>query len=432
MPEKTYKHSAYSKCVKTITSLNYKKDCSVLISALDDLAYILNARGKDIPCNPVFLAFMLLNKVNGEYSFSLYINSKKLSSAIKEKFKSEMINIKPYNAIYKDVAKINHKIFYDNNKTNYKLFSLMKNKTNKVLYPTLAKAIKTDIDIKESKKAHIKDGIAMCKFLYYLHINVSKNILSELSISKYLENLRKKQGAISLSFNTIAGYKEHGAIIHYSATQKSNKKIGNDGFLLVDSGGQYFYGTTDITRTIAFNNISEEMKRHFTLVLKAHIALSTAVFKKGTTDKELDFICRKPLWDNNLDYNHGTGHGVGHLLNVHEGPQSIRFNKDKPVVMKKGMITSNEPGLYFENKYGIRHENEILCISKGKDLLGFEPITYVPFDIKAIEVKMLNEKEVKWLNDYHLMVYKKISKYLSEKEKDFLKEMTQEVKYASN
>ena len=195
-----------------------------------------------------------------------------------------------------------------------------------VLWPTINKSIKRKVEINESKKAHLKDAIAMCKFLYYIKTNVGKKQMDELSVSSYLKKLRLKQGAYDLSFNTICGYKEHGAIIHYSATKESNKEILNDGLLLVDSGGQYYYGTTDITRTIALNNITSQMKYHFTLVLKAHIALSMAVFNKNTTDASLDYITRKPLWDNNLDYNHGTGHGVGHILNVHEGPQSIRHN----------------------------------------------------------------------------------------------------------
>ena len=267
----------------------------------------------------------------------------------------------------------------------------------------------------------------MCKFIYYIKNNVGKKQMDELSVSNYLKKLRFAQGAYDLSFSTICGYKEHGAIIHYSATKESSSKIENDGFLLVDSGGQYHYGTTDITRTIALNNITDEMKYHFTLVLKAHIDLSLAIFDKNTTDKKLDLIARKPLWDNNLDYNHGTGHGIGHILNVHEGPQSIRHNKVVPTIMKKGMITSNEPGLYFANKYGIRHENELLCIKIDENHLGFEPITYVPFDIDAIEVSMLDENERKWLNNYHKLVYNKVSKYLNNKEKDFLKEITKEI-----
>lgn len=251
--------------------------------------------------------------------------------------------------------------------------------------------------------------------------------MTELSVATYLDTLRKQNGAFDLSFQTIVGYQENGAIIHYSATKESDKEIKNEGFLLVDSGGQYYFGTTDITRTIAFKKITPEMKYHFTLALKAHIDLAMAVFDKNTTDAALDNIARKPLWDVSLDYNHGTGHGVGHMLNVHEGPQSIRYNKVNPVVMEKGMITSDEPGLYFEGKYGIRHENELLCVAIDENLLGFEPLTYVPFDLDAIDVTLLTKKERDYLNHYHQMVYKNIAKYLTNEEKYYLAYATREI-----
>ena len=419
--------SANKKCLKTLNQIKVKNNYSVLVSALDDIAYLLNARGKDILYNPVFMSFLLLTRKNNIDSYTLYISASKLDENVKQYLLKQNINVKPYNKIYDDIKKLNHPVYFDSNKTNYMLNTLIKKPRVKTLYPTTSKAIKRKVDIIESKKAHIKDAIAMCKFIYYIKTNVGKKKLNELSVSEYLKNLRKKQGAYDLSFSTICGYKEHGAIIHYSASVESSNNIENDGFLLVDSGGQYNYGTTDITRTIALANITNEMKYHFTLVLKAHIALSSAIFEKGTTDVALDYIARKPLWDVSLDYNHGTGHGVGHILNVHEGPQSIRYNKINPYVMKKGMITSNEPGLYFEGKYGIRHENEILCVEIDKNHLGFEPITYVPFDIDAIDVSLLNEKERKWLNNYHKLVYNMVSKYLNKNEKEFLKEVTKEI-----
>lgn len=307
------------------------------------------------------------------------------------------------------------------------LYTLMKKKKNVNLWPTLNKAIKTNIDIKDSINAHILDGVAMCKFIYYVKHNVGKRKLSELSLSNYLAKLRRKQGAYDLSFNTICGYKDHGAIIHYSADENSNYEIYNDGFLLVDSGGQYLYGTTDITRTIVLANVTEIMKKHFTLVLKSHIDLAMAIFDKNETDASLDKIARKPLWDEGLDYNHGTGHGVGHILNVHEGPQSIRHNKLNPIKMKKGMITSNEPGLYIEGQYGIRHENELLCVKVDDNHLGFKAITFVPFDIDGIDVLLLDENERSYLNNYHKQVYELISPYLNNKERKYLKEITREI-----
>ena len=427
LKENAYKYNAFSKCHKTINNIKRKGNYGVLISALDDIAFLCNLRGKDIKYNPVFMSFMFLSKIDGKEIYTLYINKAKLDENIQELLKENNIEVKPYLSIYKDVKNFNDIIYYNKSKTNFKLYTLMKKKKNVNLWPTLNKAIKTNIDIKDSINAHILDGVAMCKFIYYVKHNVGKRKLSEISLSNYLAKLRRKQGAYDLSFNTICGYKDHGAIIHYSADENSNYEVYNDGFLLVDSGGQYLYGTTDITRTIVLDNVTEIMKKHFTLVLKSHIDLAMAIFDKNETDASLDKIARKPLWDEGLDYNHGTGHGVGHILNVHEGPQSIRHNKLNPIKMKKGMITSNEPGLYIEGQYGIRHENELLCVKVDDNHLGFKAITFVPFDIDGIDVSLLDENERSYLNNYHKQVYELISPYLNNKERKYLKEITREI-----
>ena len=427
LKENAYKYNAFSKCHKTINNIKRKGNYGVLISALDDIAFLCNLRGKDIKYNPVFMSFMFLSKIDGKETYTLYINKAKLDENIQELLKENNIEVKPYLSVYKDVKNSNDVIYYNKSKTNYKLYTLMNKKKDVNLWPTLNKAIKNNIDIKDSINAHILDGVAMCKFIYYVKHNVGKRKLSELSLSNYLAKLRRKQGAYDLSFNTICGYKDHGAIIHYSADENSNYEVYNDGFLLVDSGGQYLYGTTDITRTIVLNNVTDIMKKHFTLVLKAHIDLSMAIFDKNETDASLDKIARKPLWDEGLDYNHGTGHGVGHILNVHEGPQSIRHNKLNPIKMKKGMITSNEPGLYIEGQYGIRHENELLCVKVDDNHLGFKAITFVPFDIDGIDVSLLDENERSYLNNYHKQVYELISPYLNNRERKYLKEITREI-----
>ena len=427
LKENAYKYNAFSKCHKTINNIKRKGNYGVLISALDDIAFLCNLRGKDIKYNPVFMSFMFLSKIDGKETYTLYINKAKLDENIQELLKENNIEVKPYLSVYKDVKNFNDIIYYNKSKTNFKLYTLMEKKKNVNLWPTLNKAIKNNIDIKDSINAHILDGVAMCKFIYYVKHNVGKRKLSELSLSNYLAKLRRKQGAYDLSFNTICGYKDHGAIIHYSADENSNYEVYNDGFLLVDSGGQYLYGTTDITRTIVLNNVTDIMKKHFTLVLKAHIDLSMAIFYKNETDASLDKIARKPLWDEGLDYNHGTGHGVGHILNVHEGPQSIRHNKLNPIKMKKGMITSNEPGLYIEGQYGIRHENELLCVKVDDNHLGFKAITFVPFDIDGIDVSLLDENERSYLNNYHKQVYELISPYLNNRERKYLKEITREI-----
>lgn len=415
------------KCHKELNHIKSKKEYFVLVTALDDIAYLLNARGFDIKCNPVFISFLLLNKTNDKEIYTLYVDKAKVNNKMQEYFKNENINLKPYNSIYSDIKKINATIYFDSNKTNYKLYSSMKNGRNVTLWVSNKKAIKSKVEIIEDKKVHIKDAISMCKFLYYVKTYVNKKKMTELSLMDKLYKLRRKYGSFEPSFTTICGFNENGAIVHYSATNDTNKEIKNDGLLLVDSGGQYYYGTTDITRTIALNNISDEMKYYFTLVLKSHIALANAVFSNDTTDAALDNIARKPLWDVNLDFNHGTGHGVGYMLNVHEGPQSIRYNKNNPTIMKKGMITSDEPGLYFENKYGIRHENELLCVKNDKNTLGFEVITYVPFDLDGIDVNLLTNTEKEWLNNYHEMVYNKVNKYLTKREREFLKKATRKI-----
>lgn len=415
------------KCHKELSHIKSKKEYFVLVTALDDIAYLLNARGFDIKCNPVFISFLLLNRTNDKEIYTLYVDKAKVNNKMQEYFKNEKITLKPYNSIYSDIKKINATIYFDSNKTNYKLYSSMKNGRNVTLWVSNKKAIKSRVEINENKKAHIKDAISMCKFLYYVKTYVNKKKMTELSLMDKLYNLRRKYSSFEPSFSTICGFNENGAIVHYSATNNTNKDIKNDGLLLVDSGGQYYYGTTDITRTIVLNNISDEMKYHFTLVLKSHIALANAVFTNNTTDAALDNIARKPLWDVNLDYNHGTGHGVGYMLNVHEGPQSIRYNKNNPTIMKKGMITSDEPGLYFENKYGIRHENELLCVKNDKNTLKFEVITYVPFDLDGIDVNLLTNTEKEWLNNYHEMVYNKVNKYLTKREREFLKKATRKI-----
>jgi len=427
IPDELLTKNANQKCRTALNRTRKLDNFGMVISDLADVAYMTNLRGFDIAYNPVFVSFLFLTRNKGVDTYTLYVNEDKLSPEIKDYLKNQSIYVKPYFDIYNDVANYEGVIYYAPNKTNYKLASLIKNKKAAVLWPTLAKSVKTNLEIKEIKRIHVKDGVAMCKFLYYVKNNVGKIPMDEISIADKLEEFRREQGAFELSFDTICGYQEHGAIIHYSSTPETNVPVYNKGLLLVDSGGQYYYGTTDITRTIALKDVTDKQKYHFTLVLKSHIALANAMFQRKKSDKELDKIARKPLKDVGLDYRHGTGHGIGFCLNVHEGPQSISVFKQTPAKMRPGMITSDEPGLYFENEYGIRHENEILCVKRGRVSLAFEPITYVPFDLDGIEVSMLTQKEKDWLNDYHKMVYKKISGYLNDDERAFLRKATKEI-----
>ena len=302
--------------------------------------------------------------------------------------------------------------------------------------PTVVmKAVKNEVQLENLRKAHLKDAVAMCKFMYWLKTNIGKIPMTEISASDYLASLRAEQeGFLDLSFATICGYADHGAIVHYSATEESDRQLKPESLLLVDSGGHYLEGTTDITRTVVLGPITQKEKKYFTAVLRGHLNLAAAKFRYGCTGLNLDALARGPLWAMGEDYNHGTGHGVGYLLNVHEGPQSFRWKNlvDRPApVLEEGMITSDEPGYYAENEFGIRHENLVVCKKAEKTAYGqfmkFEPLTLVPFDLEGIDPEQMETGERTLLNQYHAFVYEKISPYLDEDEKGWLKEATQAI-----
>lgn len=407
-----------------------------IISSLEDQAWLYNLRGNDILHTPVFLAFTIITT---DHTY-LFIDDNKIEPTVGKYLQKNDIIIRDYNSIYDSLKAIKgKKILLDYNKINYEIYnSLYENNTliNHEDLTLLMKAVKNETEIINTKKAHIKDAVAVCKLMYYLKTNYKKTEMTEISISNYLEKLRKKQkGFIDLSFETICAFNEHAAMMHYKASNESNAKIDKPGLLLIDSGGHYLEGTTDITRTFALGNISNQMKNHFTLVLKSVIALSQAVFIEGCNGMNLDILARGPIWKELLDYKCGTGHGVGHILSVHEAPNGFRYkmvperNDSHPFI--PGMITSNEPGIYLENKYGIRIENEMLCIRKGEsdfgNFLGFETITLVPIDLDAINKNMLNNNEREWLNNYHATVFKAISPYLTPQEIEWLKIYTRKI-----
>ena len=287
----------------------------------------------------------------------------------------------------------------------------------------IKKAIKNKVEIKGAISAHKKDGVALCKFIYWLK-NSNYNKLNELSVAKKIDDLRKIQSNfLCTSFETISGFSSNGAVVHYRVSKKSSKKFLKNGMYLCDSGGQYLEGTTDVTRTIIIGQPTKQMKLDFTIVLKSHIALATAKFPIGTTGNELDIIARTPLWKNEMHYGHGTGHGVGSCLSVHEGPQ--RISKGSFIPIEVGMIVSNEPGFYRTNKYGIRIENLILAVKDStsvlKDMLEFKTLTLAPIDLELIEYALMSNEEISWINNYHSNVYKEISQKLSFKEKQWLK-----------
>ena len=395
-----------------------------LVASLDDIAWLFNLRGDDVLYNPVNYAYALV----GEGHSILYIDETKLSEDIRTKFALDGIVIRPYLAVYDDVKLLSGKVLFDERKTNYALNLALKDKKSIPVFPTtLWKAIKNETEIANTKKAQLEDSVAMVKFMRWLKENVGKIQMDEIGVADKLEAFRRESDKfIELSFDTICGYMANGAVIHYSATPETNTRIFAKGLLLVDSGAQYLYGTTDITRTFALGELSPEMRHDFTLVLKSHIALARAVFKENTFGSELDIITRAPMQAENKNYLHGTGHGVGYLLNVHEGPQNISPRGGVLAPFYAGMFVTDEPGYYVENGYGIRHENVILCVNKGESL-GFEPLTFVPFDLDAINVGELNDEERAWLNAYHAEVFDKVSPLVDEELRHYLARVTRAI-----
>lgn len=400
---------------------------SHIVTKIDEIAWLYNLRAHDVPHFPVALAYTIIK----ENDAMIYIDASRLDEESKTLFAQNHIQVKDYEAIYEDVKTLEGPILVDGNFVNSKIvYSL----NTEIVYAqdpiVLLKAMKNEIELANTRNAHIKDGVACTKFMYWLMQNVNNGI-SEMSAQEKLQELRKEQADyLEDSFNTICAYKEHAAMMHYSSNEETNVELKPEGMLLVDSGGQYLDGTTDITRTFVLGSITEEEKKWFTLALKGHIRLEKANFLYGCRGLNLDILARGPLWDLDMDYQCGTGHGVGHLSNVHEAPNGFRWKivpeRNDSCVLEEGMITSNEPGVYVEGKFGIRHENEMVVVKGNKNFYGqfmhFETLTFVPFDRKGIDKSLLSEDELAWLNDYHASVYEKISPFLTNEEAEWLKE----------
>lgn len=403
-----------------------------LLTSLDDIAWLLNIRGTDIPNNPVVTSNVI---VSSEKCY-LFIDTKKVPLNVKQELQNDGVEVKESSEILKLLKELADRdsIIFDKDKTNICLYDAINANTKKIETPnvtTKLKGIKNETEIQNLKCCEINDGVAMVKFIKWLKESVVTEKITEISASDKLEGFRKERPLyFDLSFDTIGGYKDHAAMMHYKATEESQYTLKDEGFFLVDSGGQYYNGTTDITRTIVLGKLTEEEKKHFTLVLKANIALSSVKFLHGATGSNLDVLARQPIWKYGIDYKCGTGHGVGFLLNVHEGPQ--RFSTiPNTVKLDKGMVITNEPGIYLEGKHGIRTENMMLVVEDEKTEFGqfmkFEPITYCPIDLEGIDINLLTAEEKQWLNTYHKDVYAKLLPYLDDEEKTWLKEQTREV-----
>lgn len=400
-----------------------------LITSLDDIMWIFNIRGQDVHCNPVVNSYALIEKDKA----TLYVQKNVFDQKAIEELKQDDINIKDYYDIYQDVEYLTGHIMLNKNTVNYSLVSKIIHGeiVNQDNPSQLMKAIKNDVEIKATKNAHLKDGIAVTKFMYWLK-HCSKDQINEVDISNKLETFRSQQeNFLDISFDTICAYQANGALMHYHASEKQCSSVHDSGLLLIDSGGQYLDGTTDITRTFVLGDITQEQKHAFTVALKAMLRLQNAHFIQGTTGANLDILARGIVYEHNLDYRCGTGHGVGHLLSVHEGPNSIRprdtvaGHKTNSAILP-GMITTDEPGIYKEGQYGIRHENELLCVKEAENEYGtflkFEPITYVPFDIDGIDASLLNNEEIKQFNEYQKMVYHKLESFMTDQEKQWLQD----------
>ncbi|MGO1369440.1 MAG: aminopeptidase P family protein [Senegalia sp. (in: firmicutes)] len=406
-----------------------------VLTTLDDICWTLNIRGDDIEFFPLVLSYMIItmDKVD------LYINEAKLSDEIKAKLKKDNVVLHAYNDIYEDIKKIDKEevLLIDPSRLNYALYNDIPKENEKVekTNPEIVfKAIKNSTEVENMRKAQIKDSIAHVKFMKWLKENIGKEKITEMSACDKLYEYRKEQGNyISPSFEPICSFGENAAIVHYTSTPETNIELEKGNFFLSDTGAGYYEGSTDITRAYALGEITPEMKDHFTLVAISNLNLGNVKFLSGVTGMNLDYAAKKPFWDRGLDYNHGTGHGLGYLLNIHEGPTGFRWqHRDHEVhPFEENMIITNEPGIYIEGSHGIRLENELL-VRKGEEneygqFMYFEAITYIPMDLDAINPDMMTNEDKKLLNDYHKLVFEKVSPHLNEEEKEWLKKYTREI-----
>ncbi len=403
-----------------------------ILTSLDDIAWLLNLRGGDVDYCPVFLSYAVIRMEQ-----VLLFAGKAWPDEIRSYLEANGVELRPYQDFYDYAAAIRgKKVLICRGRINYRLHRILKEHAEVIDRPNptaLMKAVKNPIETENLRKSHLKDGVAVTRFMYWLKKNVGKIPMTEISVAEYLEQLRRKEeGFIEPSFETISAYGANGAIVHYSAKPEDCAQIKPYGFLMVDSGGHYWEGTTDITRTFVLGEVTEEMKRHFTLVLRAMLNLKNTRFLYGCRGSNLDIRTREVFWEQGIDYKHGTGHGVGYLLNVHEGPNSFRWkpfsNEQDNAVLEEGMVTTDEPGIYIEGSHGIRIENELLCRKGEKNEYGqfmyFEDLTCVPIDLDGVEVSLLDEMERKWLNEYHREVYQKLEPYFTGEELGWLKEAT--------
>ncbi len=406
-----------------------------ILAALDDICWTTNLRGNDIEYFPLLLSYAVITMDD----MKLYVDETKLTAEMKESLAKDGISIHPYNAVYEDIKGLSAKdgVLVDPSRLNYALYNNIPKEAKVIeqMNPeVLMKAMKNDTELKNIVNAHIKDGTAVTRFMCWLKKNIGKTEITEISAAKKLDSFRREQeGYLWQSFEPICGSGEHGAIVHYAATPETNVPVTTNGLFLTDTGGGYMEGSTDITRTFAFGELTDRMKEDFTTVLLCNLHLARAVFPHGISGFNLDAMARTPAWERGMDYNHGTGHGVGYLMNIHEAPAGFRcaVREKERNILEPGMVITNEPGIYIEGSHGIRIENEMI-VRKGPkteygQFLYFEPITYVPIDLDAVDPNMMKQEDKDQLNAYHEKVYELISPHLNDEEKEWLKEYTRAV-----
>ena len=431
LPEETAGESRTDKLARVRSAMSAAGANTFLLTSLTDIAWLLNLRGGDVACTPVFLSYLALGQMGG----TLFADPSIFSSDLREALSSDGIRLQPYDGVYAwaNRLKQEQRVLLDTGSINARLLTSIPTGARVIdrHNPTeTMKAVKNGVEAQGFRTAHLADGVALTRFMYWIKTRAGKEPMTERSAAAYLEMLRKQNpDYLQPSFDPILAFGPHGAVVHYSATKETDAPITDRGFLLADTGGHYRTGTTDCTRTYALGPLTGEQKRHYTAVLQGNLNLAAAVFKAGCTGLNLDCLARQPLWELGLDYNHGTGHGVGHILSVHEGPQSIRWRslgEDAP--LEPGMITSDEPGFYLDGAYGIRLENLLLCVPRqqtgGGTFLGFETLTLTPFDLDAVDATMLSPRELALLNDYHACVYERIAPHLPPEEAAWLRQAT--------
>lgn len=414
--------SCASKLARIRARLKDMHACGMLAAALDDIAWTLNLRGTDVHCNPVFVSYLLITPERA----TLFVDDSKLDDSVREYLKGEGVDTDNYNKVKDALAAYSeYNILLDPCEINHTLFSAVR--CEKVTQPSpiqYMKTVKNSTEIEGFHNAMLRDGVALVKFLRWLKPAVEAGGETEISIDRKLTSLRAEQKLFKdISFDTIAAYQEHGAIVHYEATPETDVPLRPEGLILIDSGAQYLDGTTDITRTIALGDVTEEQKIVYTLVLKGHIQMELCKFPRGASGTQLDALARKDMWRYGLNYMHGTGHGVGSYLNVHEGPHQIRMEY-KPAPLVEGMTVTDEPGLYLAGRFGVRTENTLLIVpyknTEFGSFLGFEPLTLCPIDLSPVKKDMLLPEENEWLNEYHRTVYDRLSPLLEGEDREWL------------